>query len=50
MAHELVHALEQQRFDASTLVKESEANQYLALAMTALLEATQQSHPRCTDR
>ena len=38
MAHELVHALQQQRFDARTLVEESEANQDRALAMTALLE------------
>ena len=39
MAHELVHALQQQRFDARTLVEESEANQDRTLAMTALLEA-----------
>ena len=38
MAHELVHALQQQRFDARTLVEESETNQDQALAMTALLE------------
>jgi len=38
MAHELVHALQQQRFDARTLVEESEANQDRALAMTALFE------------
>ena len=48
MAHELVHALQKLRFDARTLVEESEANQDRALAMTALLEGTQQSHPRCT--
>ena len=38
MAHELVHALQQQRFDALTLVEESETNQDRASAMTALLE------------
>ena len=38
MAHELVHALQQQRFDARRLVEESETNQDRELAMTALLE------------
>ena len=38
MAHELVHALQQQRFDARRLVEESETNQDRELAMTAPLE------------
>ena len=38
MAHELVHALQQQRFDAHTLVEESKTNQDRESAMTALLE------------
>jgi len=42
MAHELVHALQQQWFDARRLVEESESNQDRALAMTALLEGDAQ--------
>jgi len=42
MAHELVHALQQQRFDAHRLVEESESNQDRELAMTALLEGDAQ--------
>lgn len=42
MAHELVHALQQQRFDARRLVEESESNQDRELAMTALLEGDAQ--------
>lgn len=38
MAHELVHALQQQRFDARSLVDEAEANQDQAMALLALLE------------
>ena len=38
LAHELTHALQQQRFDARTLVEASEVNQDRALAMLALLE------------
>ena len=51
MAHELVHALQQQRFDARTLVEESETNQDRALAMTALLDgdATVASQVYATD-
>ena len=42
MAHELVHALQQQRFDARRLVEESGSNQDRELAMTALLEGDAQ--------
>ena len=38
LAHELTHVLQQQRFDARTLVAASEVNQDRALAMLALLE------------
>ena len=38
IVHELVHALQQKRFDAHTHVEESEANQDRASTMTALLE------------
>ena len=38
MAHELVHGLQQQRFNARSLMNEAEANQDQALALLALLE------------